>query len=238
MDNHLPVQNNNQGKIWDYFQNSSPDCFSGAKPRLDFIIKKISQIKRLSDPCILNIGAGDGYLETTLQKLGWDVYVLDPSQETIKRMAVMNIKGESGYIEKMPFDNEKFDFIVASEVLEHLSDEQRIQGLNEIYRVLRKGGFFLGTVPYCENLEDSRVVCTKCGEIFHRWGHQKSFDLNQLSEELSAVLNIVEMKRTAFVSFKGKPVKAKIKALIKLILAKCGEMIATPCIYFCAKKAI
>ncbi len=227
---------NRQEKIWNYFQTVSPEVFLEAKPRMDFLIKQLFAKKNNLVPAVLNIGIGDGYFEKSLQQKGWDIYTLDPNEAAIQRMTAMGIKGRQGYIEKMPFDNETFDFVVASEVLEHLTDAQRSQGCMEIFRVLKKEGGFLGTVPYDENLDGQRVVCPCCGDIFHRWGHQRSFDLKSISDVLSEFFEVLEVRRMAFVSFKHKSLFAKCKMLIKLILAKYGEMIATPGIYFYAKK--
>lgn len=227
---------NRQEKIWDYFQTVSPEVFLEAKPRMDFLIKQLCAKKNQPVPTVLNVGIGDGYFEKSLQQKGWDIYTLDPNEAAIQRMTAMGIKGRQGYIEKMPFENETFDFVVASEVLEHLTDAQRHQGCMEIVRVLKKGGGFLGTVPYDENLDGQRVVCPGCGDIFHRWGHQRSFDLKSTSQVLSEFFEVLEVRRTAFVSFNHRSFFVKLKMLIKLILAKCGEMIATPGIYFYAKK--
>lgn len=64
---------NGQNKVWQHFQNISPETFGGAKPRLDYIIREILKKKTNSFPCVLNIGAGSGYLEETAEKLGWDI---------------------------------------------------------------------------------------------------------------------------------------------------------------------
>jgi len=64
-----------------------------------------------------------------------------------------------------------------------------------------------------------------------------SFDLESLSEDLSKYLKVLEIRKTVFVSFKRQSLSGKIKILLKLILAKCGEMIASPSLYFCAKKS-
>lgn len=45
------------------------------------------------------------------------------------------------------------------EVLEHLTDDQRRQGLAEMARVLKPGGHVFVTVPADENLAEGRVVC-------------------------------------------------------------------------------
>jgi SAM-dependent methyltransferase len=46
---------------------------------------------------------------------------------------------------QLPFPSNTFDRIIASEVLEHVSDDQ--VALNEIYRVLKPGGTLAATVP-------------------------------------------------------------------------------------------
>ncbi len=227
---------NRQNRVWRHFQNISPETFEGAKPRLNYIIREISRKKIAFMPRVLNIGAGNGYLEESAQQLGWDIYSLDPDGGTINRLTNKGIKGRIGYIEHMPFDDASFDFVIASEVLEHLSDKQRQGGLGEIVRVIVQGGWFLGTVPYCENLLLNHVVCPKCGEIFHRWGHKKSFDIKTIRDELSLFLDVVEVKRTAFVSFRGRSSLGKIKSLIRLVMAKSGLAISVPSIYFVARK--
>lgn len=225
-----------QDKIWEYYQNNASEFFAGAKPRLDFIIKQISRKTVTATPCVLNIGLGSGYLEDTISQFGWEVHSLDPDERAIKRLIERGIKGYRGYIEEMPFDDATLDFVIASEVLEHLTDEQRCQGIREVARVLKRGGWFIGTVPYREDLFASLVVCPRCEEVFHRWGHKKSFDVKTIRDELSAFLEVVEVRRTAFVAFRQRPFLRKIKGLVRLLMAKCGEAIAVPSIYFSARK--
>ncbi|MGM0383526.1 MAG: class I SAM-dependent methyltransferase [Thermodesulfobacteriota bacterium] len=226
----------NQNKVWRYFQNISPETFEGARPRLDCIIKEISKKTHTSIPRVLNIGAGDGYLEETARRHGWDSYSLDPDTDTIKKLNEKGIKGQVGYIERMPFDDESFDFVVASEVLEHLNDELCRKAVMEVFRVIVQGGWFLGTVPYCENLLLNQVVCPRCGEVFHRWGHRQSFDIKTIQNELSGLFEIVKLKKTAFVTFRGRSAAGKIKSLIRIVLAKYGSAIAEPNIYFEVRK--
>ena len=226
----------NQDRIWSYIQNYAAESFSGAKPRLDFLVRQMNRKTVSPCPCVLNIGAGDGYLERVIQQRGWSSYALDPDESTIRRLIKEGIKGYRGYVEEMPFVDEKFDFVIASEVLEHLTDEERHQGIREISRVLKPGGWFIGTVPYRENLSANEVVCPKCGEIFHRWGHKKSFDLRAIGDELAVLLYVSDIRRTAFVSFRERGFFEKIRGIFRVIMAKAGMEIAIPSIYFAAKK--
>jgi SAM-dependent methyltransferase len=59
-------------------------------------------------------------------------------------------------IMNMPYEDQKFDLIIHSDVLEHVEDP--IKGLSECYRVLKKGGFCVFTVPIIvDRLTKSRV---------------------------------------------------------------------------------
>ncbi|MFQ5588247.1 MAG: class I SAM-dependent methyltransferase [Nitrospiria bacterium] len=233
---HTVSDQNNQARIWDHFQNRAPESFKAAKPRLDFIIGQIAKRKQTARPRVLNIGAGDGYFESVAQKHGWEIYALDPNETAIQRLVKQRVKGFQGYVEMMPFESEMFDFVVASEVIEHLTDEQRARGLKEIVRVLKPDGLFLGTVPYCEDLFLNEVVCPKCGDVFNRWGHQKSFDLSDIQNELRPFFSNATTTTAAFVAFSDAPFFRKIKNLIYWIRGRLGAKLLTTSIFFSARK--
>ena len=55
-------------------------------------------------------------------------------------------------ISDMPvIENESFDCVIACDVLEHVP--RHIEGIKEVHRVLRKGGYCIITVPQRDNLE-------------------------------------------------------------------------------------
>lgn len=186
-------------------------------------------------PRVLNVGVGSGRFERTAVEHGFDVFALDPDAAAIERLASIQVQARVGRIEQLSFDDAMFDAVVASEVLEHLHDQQRAAGLAETARVLRPGGWFLGTVPYQEDLKAGEVVCPCCGVLFHRWGHQKSFTLQAIREELSPHFMVRELRCTAFVSF-GDRGLGRLKSLLRLALARAGQMIAIPTIYWTAQK--
>jgi len=232
----LETDSSPQDRIWRHFQNRHPEVFEGAKPRMDYIVREISRRKTTSIPHVLNIGAGNGYLEASVTRLGWMMYTLDPDEGTVNWLLEKGIWACRGRMENMPFADDSFDFVIASEVLEHLNAEQFDQGLAEVVRVMRKGAWFIGTVPYCENLVLNEVVCPRCQEVFHRWGHQRSFDLFTMRTELSRFFDETIVKRRGFVLFRGRNCVGKIKSLIRFMLASYGAQIASPNIYFAARK--
>jgi len=48
--------------------------------------------------------------------------------------------------QKLHYDDDMFDLVIASDVFEHVRHDER--GYREIFRVLKKGGSFILTVPY------------------------------------------------------------------------------------------
>ena len=140
--------------------------------------------KRFIGKKVLDVGAGSGALINLIPNaIGLD---LAPKHPKI-------IEGD---ISNMPFSDDSFDTIFATEILEHLDDETLNKGLDEIFRVLRGGGgHLIITVPYKEDLRQNMVVCPKCGAKFHRVGHMQVFDEERMQEILEKKgFEIVEMK--------------------------------------------
>ncbi len=93
---------------------------------------------------ILDVGCGTGGNLEMLAKCGAaeGVDVSDDALEFCKRKG---LKARKGLAESLPFDDESFDVVTALDVVEHLDDD--VAGLNEMYRVLRRGGKTLIFVP-------------------------------------------------------------------------------------------
>ncbi len=226
----------NQDKIWNYFESeTNQEVFSASEPRLKYLFQQIQPHFLQTTPTILNIGIGDGWLEKRCKEVGWNTYTLDPSQSAIAKIKELGINGEAGYIEKNPYSDNFFDVVFCSEVLEHLSDEQINLGLLEIKRVLKDGGWLIGTVPYNENLLENQVVCPCCGKVFHRWGHLQSFESNKLSQILDPVFGVESIKIVYFPIW-SKNWKGNLTSLGKKMLSLLGIHGSEEHLFFIAKK--
>ncbi|CAG9809404.1 unnamed protein product [Chironomus riparius] len=101
---------------------------------------------------ILDVGCGAGVLSEALAKLNANVTGLEPSEELI-RVARDHIKGQSlnvdyiaEYIEEHSINNpDKYDAIVASEVVEHVPDQRAF--LLELTKCLKPNGSIFITTP-------------------------------------------------------------------------------------------
>ncbi|MEO7573201.1 MAG: class I SAM-dependent methyltransferase [Acidimicrobiales bacterium] len=110
---------------------------------------------------LLDMGCGAGRHAFEAFRLGARVVAFDFSAAELKDVgglfAAMREAGEAGTAAgamaatangdalRLPFPDDTFDRIIASEVLEHVSDDQ--VALDEVLRVLKPGGTLAATVP-------------------------------------------------------------------------------------------
>lgn len=107
------------------------------------ILNAVAELKLKINGRVLDLGCGIMPYKEFLNKdkaldyLGIDI---EPTEyhNTVKPDYYWN--GET-----IPFDNDSFDFVIATEFLEHYFDTSKI--LKEIQRVLKPGGTFFFTVP-------------------------------------------------------------------------------------------
>lgn len=221
-----------QEKIWDYFQNEGEEHFWGSRGRQKFIIKRIlnlSKNKGNKTPKVLDIGVGDGFFELFANRNGLDIYALDPNERSIagiKKMLsnINNIDNKFvvGYGQKIPFPDNYFDFVVISEVIEHLDTDILLKTLKEIRRILNNKGSIIVTTPSNESLKISETVCPYCGKKFHRWGHVQSFTVSSLGHILSAYFEVRKIYIRPFIDWGNRDLIKKIFGLIKMTLYYIG----------------
>lgn len=223
--------------IWTHFQGEGKAYgFTGSHGRHAHLLRMIERFAAGGSPVVLNVGIGDGNFEREALRRGWSVASLDPDEDAIQAISTAGVRGQVGSITCMPFADDSFDFVVASEVLEHLTADERSLALREIARTLKSGGRLLGTVPLQEDLALSRTVCPQCNHVFHRWGHTTSFGLESMRVELAAVFGEVTCYRAALVEFAGRSFRGKLKSTIRWVLGRFGAAIAVPSLVFIARK--
>ena len=104
-----------------------------------------------SEGSILDIGTGPGRLliELHRQSLMLRLTGIDVSSSMVSKARKniadaglsCEIKVEEGNASHMPFDDGSFDIVVSTGTIHHWKDP--VAGLNEVYRVLKKGGYAL-----------------------------------------------------------------------------------------------
>ena len=96
---------------------------------------------------VLDVGTSTGTNLRLLNNMGFeDVTGLDLNPEAIRFCAEKGLGDvKLGDIENLPFENETFDLILATDIIEHVEDDAR--AVQELQRVLAPDGKLLITVP-------------------------------------------------------------------------------------------
>ena len=101
--------------------------------------KKIADFEECK---ILDIGTGAGYIAHYLGKRNNQVTSIDVVDE---RREKSNYKFKTVKDEKLPFKDSFFDIVISNHVVEHVPDQEA--HINEIHRVLKKGGIMYLATP-------------------------------------------------------------------------------------------
>lgn len=112
--------------------------------------KIIEGLELKDDDNVLEVGCGNGYYLSLLNRLGIklsltgidiDELALNDAKRFINDKKVKVMMADAS---KIPFPNHTFDKIVMSEVIEHVTDDEK-KVLKEVYRVLKKDGILVLT---------------------------------------------------------------------------------------------
>lgn len=104
---------------------------------------------------ILDVGAGCGFFMETAKKNGWDVVGTEISELCIDKCNEKGLDIYRGELQSINFDPEQFDVIVGLEIIEHVPNPKGM--LEEMYRLLRKGGLLYITTPNFNALNRFRL---------------------------------------------------------------------------------
>lgn len=99
---------------------------------------------------ILDIGCSYGWTLGALAGKADELWGIDVEQSALsiaeKTYPYLKLIHQSAA--KLPFENEMFEVVILSEVIEHVGDENKQFVIDEAWRVLKKGGLFIFTAPY------------------------------------------------------------------------------------------
>ena len=123
----------------------------------------------------------------------------------------------------LPFNNDQYDLIFCNHVLEHIPDDKK--AMEELYRVLKKGGTLIAQVPLNEELdetfEDDTITDKKeRTRIFGQYDHVRVYGkdyytrLNTVGFESKGITFINTMSIEEIDRF-GLPQKERIPVAVK-----------------------
>ncbi len=116
-------------------------------------------LKGRFDNChnVLDVGCGGGRNLVYLSKCGLDIYGVDQDQEVLDRAISLlpNGKFECALADKLNYVDNNFDVVICNAVLHFAQDDKHFQDmLNEIWRVIKPGGFLFARLASSQGIED------------------------------------------------------------------------------------
>ncbi len=106
---------------------------------------QISYLPQAAEGAIaLDLGCGNGIHRGVLEELGYAYHGVDYSGEAADDLIDAHA---------LPYADGVFDLVFSIAVIEHLA--QPLVALGEVYRVLRNGGYFIGTAAFLEPFHDN-----------------------------------------------------------------------------------
>ena len=98
---------------------------------------------------VLDLGTGDGRLSSRLHSLGFTMAACDCIPEADWQLKDIFYR-QCDFAEGLPFEDESFDYVVCTEVIEHVENPFAL--CREIKRVLRPGGGVIMSTPNILNM--------------------------------------------------------------------------------------
>lgn len=128
--------------------------------------KKILNNLPVKKTKMLDAGCGSGIYSFSLANQIGLIEAVDIEKEKIDYVKDVNIFNNINFsigdLCKLKFENESFDLIICSDVIEHIKDHE--MAFSELARVLKKGGTLLVSAPF-----DSK----KNRRVFRKYGHER-----------------------------------------------------------------
>jgi SAM-dependent methyltransferase len=122
---------------------------------------------------ILDIGCGPGRQLSRLRGKGFEVFGVEPA-ENMRKIAQSRLPDgtvREGSALDLPFENETFDFVYQIEVFRYLAHEDNLQGLREVFRILKPRGTFFGTFANLFAMDGFQVL-EGLRFLREKWTHQ------------------------------------------------------------------
>jgi len=178
-------------EFFDYFEENKYD--KDFSSRLHSFIN--SFIKGNNNK-ILDIGSGGGWTAKIINEKN-SLFLMDLS---FKNLSEIKRNHKGFYIQgdalRLPFKNNSFNYIIISEVLEHINKPELI--IKEAYRVLSDKGEIIITTPYEEKIK--YYLCIHCNNITPANAHLHSFSINSFKK----MCNELGYKNIDFYKFGSK----------------------------------
>jgi len=175
----------------------------------------------------LDLGCGIGANLKFLDEYGFDVYGIDLSEIAIDfakkqfnyERVNLSQKLLQASVESLPFENEKFDFVISNGVLDSMPLETAQKGFAETYRVLRDGGLFYVSLICADGVTYPPEFS---GEVLIKDDHEKGtiqlyYNWTLINEMIEDKFKVLECKLTTEKWYVRRSINKRYSLVLKKI---------------------
>lgn len=194
----------------DYFQERGAGTEHGDRRVREYIFSAIHK----KTGRVLDVGCGRAWVAEALCPKNYDVVSMDISLDnTSKAVKTYSFENHSALVAdvySLPINENVFDYIIASEIIEHVADPATF--IKNLIRVLKPGGTLIVTTPYKEKIK--YTLCVHCNKPTPLHAHLHSFD----EKSLTSLYNGKEIKSCSFYTFGNKiPIHLRMHIFMKYL---------------------
>jgi len=180
-------------EVFDY---CSPHVSSSMNIEEAILRKMIARNVPKEAALLLDTGCGSAWFAKHFVAKGKQVVSLDVSFTNVsKAMTAISSPNHAAVVAdvfQLPFEENTFDCIVASEIIEHLYEPTLFT--KKLFYILKPGGTLILTTPYNEKLEYN--LCVHCNKPTPRNAHLHSFNEKNMKQLMwAATEKEVKIKR-------------------------------------------
>ena len=154
----------------------------------------------------LDLGCGIGQFSKWFMENGYEVISSDISKIALEKVKEFNSNVVNVDMrEKLPFEDNKFDVVFANLSIHYFSDSDTKSLMNEIKRILKKDGLFIGSVNGIQGLEKIKETAK---ELDYHYYYNKDkyirlFDVEDVKKYLN-IFDIIKIDERETVRFDHK----------------------------------
>jgi 2-polyprenyl-3-methyl-5-hydroxy-6-metoxy-1,4-benzoquinol methylase len=171
------------------------------------------------DDALLDIGCVPSFFISTMKRMGYNIKGVDIQPEKEKdflKLRGIEVKKCNIEKEKIPFEDNSFNFVFLNEVLEHLYTNP-LFAMRNIKRVLKKGGYLILTTPNGYSLKRIFYFLSGkgwSGDIFTEFskldnygyhGHIREYSSRELKDFLRR--NNFEIEKVSYINAEHRRIK-------------------------------
>ncbi|HXR84672.1 MAG TPA: class I SAM-dependent methyltransferase [Hanamia sp.] len=164
---------NEDALFFDYFKEDETAAGKEETRRLHQVISKHTPKE---SGLILDVGCGNGWAAKYFLSKGRKIISMDISihnpMKVLKENQHKNHAAVVADVYHLPFKKNSFDVIIASEIMEHVSDPELF--ISKLMQALKPNGRLIITTPYNEKIE--YYLCVHCNKPTPKNAHLHSFN--------------------------------------------------------------